>query len=163
MSLKRVLDARSVAIIGASRDEKKRGFQVVRSLIESRFEGPIYPVNPREETVLGLPCYRSVRDIENSVDIVLIATPAETIPAILEECGEKGVAGAVIVAAGFGEVGANVVSGRWGRQGSAMLVHPPKGAYKSMDIPSKSSVFRVTSVAPRSRAVAAIMQSGRRV
>jgi len=105
MSLKRVLEARSVAIIGASRDEKKRGFQAIRSLQESRFEGPVYPVNPHEETILGLRCYRDITAIEGSVDVALITTPAETLPGILEQCGKKGVAGAVVVAGGFGELG----------------------------------------------------------
>jgi len=105
MSLKRILDARSVAVVGASRDEKKRGYQAVKSLIESRFEGPIFPVNPREETILGRKCYRSVLDIEDPVDVALITTSGDHVPAILEECGSKGVAGAVIVAGGFGELG----------------------------------------------------------
>lgn len=106
MSLEKVLNARSVAVIGASRDEKKRGFLAVRALIESKYEGSIYPVNPHEETIQGLRCYRSVLDIDDPVDLALITTPAETLPAILEECGRKGLAGAVVVAAGFGELGA---------------------------------------------------------
>jgi acetyltransferase len=106
MSLKRILDARSVAVVGASRDEKKRGYLAVKALIESRFEGSVYPVNPHEETILGLPCYRTVLDIENHVDLALITTSADSAPAIVEECGRKGVAGAVIVAGGFGEIGA---------------------------------------------------------
>ena len=105
MSLERMLNARSVAVVGASRDERKRGFQAVRSLIESKFEGPVYPVHPREETILGLRCYRSILDVEGPVDVALITTPAATLPAILEECGRKGVAGAVVVAGGFGELG----------------------------------------------------------
>jgi len=105
MSLERLLNARSVAVIGASRDEKKRGFQSVRSLIEGKFEGPVYPVNPHEETVLGLRCYPSVLDIEGPVDAALITTPARTLPPILEQCGRKKVAGVVVVAGGFGELG----------------------------------------------------------
>jgi acetyltransferase len=100
-----MLNARSVAVVGASRDESKRGFQAVRSLLESKFEGPVYPVHPREETILGLRCYRSVLDVEGPVDVALITTPAATLPGILEECGRKGVAGAVVVAGGFGELG----------------------------------------------------------
>jgi acyl-CoA synthetase (NDP forming) len=105
MSLGRVLNADSVAVIGASRDEKKRGFQAVKALLGERFEGAVYPVNPREESIMGLPCYRTVLEIEDSVDLALITTPAGTVPALIEECGRKGVAGAVIVAGGFGELG----------------------------------------------------------
>ncbi len=105
MSLKRILNAHSVAIVGASRDERKRGFQAIRALLDAKFEGSIFPINPREETILGLRCYKSVLDIEGPVDLALITTPADTLPAILEDCGRKGVSGAVVVAGGFGELG----------------------------------------------------------
>ncbi len=106
MSLKKVLNARSVAVIGASRDEKKRGYQAVKVLIESKYEGSIYPVNPREETILGHSgATASVLDIEEPVDLALITTPAETLESILDECGRKGVSGVVVIAAGFGEIG----------------------------------------------------------
>ena len=105
MSLERILNARSVAIVGASRDEQKRGFHAVRSLIESKFEGHIYPVNPHEESILGLRCYSRVTDIEGPVDLALITTPAVTLPDIFESCGSKGMAGVVVVASGFGEMG----------------------------------------------------------
>jgi acetyltransferase len=106
MSLEKILNARSVAVVGASRDEQKRGYLAVRSLIESKYEGPIYPVNPHEETILGLRCYGKVTDIEDPVDLALITTPAETLPGIFERCGRKGIAGVVVVAGGFGEMGA---------------------------------------------------------
>lgn len=105
MSLERILNARSVAVIGASRNETKRGYQAVRTLVEEKFEGPVYPVNPQESSVFGLPCYESVHAIDGPVDLALVVTPAATIPSILEQCGKKGVAGAVIIAAGFGEAG----------------------------------------------------------
>jgi len=105
MSLEKVLDAESVAIIGASKNETKRGFQAIRTLLDGKFEGVIYPVNPKEKSVLGLKCHKSISDIEDPVDLALITTPAKTIPNILEECGKKGVHGAVIIAGGFKEVG----------------------------------------------------------
>ncbi len=105
MSLEKVLNARSVAVIGASRDDKKRGFHAVRALIEGKYEGSIYPINPHEEIILGLKCHRSILDIEGPVDLALVTTPAESLPNILEECGRKGVAGVVVVAGGFGELG----------------------------------------------------------
>jgi enoyl-CoA hydratase/carnithine racemase len=105
VALDKLLDARSVAVVGASRDEKKRGFQTVRALIDGKYEGPVYPVNPHEETILGLKCYPSVLDIEDTPELAFICTPAETVPAILEECGSKGVPGVVVIAGGFGELG----------------------------------------------------------
>jgi acetyl coenzyme A synthetase (ADP forming)-like protein len=105
MSIEKILNAESVAIVGATKSETKRGFQAIRTLLDEKFEGKIYPVNPKEKSILGLKCYKKVSDIEETVDIVLITTPANTIPAILEDCGKKGVHGAVIIAAGFGELG----------------------------------------------------------
>ncbi|MBW2251945.1 MAG: CoA-binding protein, partial [Deltaproteobacteria bacterium] len=105
MSLEKVLNAKSVAIIGASKDETKRGYQAIRTLFEERYEGNIYPVNPKENSILGFKCYKNVNDIKGSVDMALIATPARTIPFILEDCGKKKVSGAVILAGGFGELG----------------------------------------------------------
>jgi acyl-CoA synthetase (NDP forming) len=105
MSIENILNAESVAIVGATKSETKRGFQAVKTLLDEKFEGNIYPVNPKEKNILGLKCYKKVSDIKSPVDIVLITTPAKTIPAILEDCGKKGVHGAVIIAAGFGELG----------------------------------------------------------
>jgi len=105
MSLEKVLNAKSVAIIGASKDETKRGYQAIRTLFDERYEGNIYPVNPKETSILGFKCYKNINDIKGSVDMALIATPAKTIPFILEDCGKKKVSGAVILAGGFGELG----------------------------------------------------------
>ena len=105
MSLKKVLDADSVAIVGASKSETKRGFQAIRILLDEKFGGKIYPVNPKEKSIMGLRCYPKVSEIDAPVDLALITTPAKTIPAILEDCGRKGVHGAVIIAGGFGELG----------------------------------------------------------
>ncbi len=105
MSLEKVLNADTVAIVGASQNETKRGYQAIRILQEENYTGKIYPVNPREKNILGLRCYGSVSAIDGAVDIALITTPAKTIPSILDDCGKKGVCGAVIIAGGFGEVG----------------------------------------------------------
>lgn len=105
MPLTKLLNAESVAIIGASRDKTKRGFQAVKTLLDEKFEGTIYPVNPKESTILGLKCYPDVADIPGPVDAVLIVTPARGIPKLLKDCGAKGVAGAVIIAGGFRETG----------------------------------------------------------
>jgi len=105
IDLKKIFHARSVAIIGASVDEKKRGFQAIKILLDEKYEGAIYPVNPHEERILGLRCYKSILDIEDDIDLALLTTPAKKAPSILRDCGKKGVAGAVIIAGGFGELG----------------------------------------------------------
>ncbi|MCK5349931.1 MAG: CoA-binding protein, partial [Desulfobacula sp.] len=103
--LEKVLNAKSVAIIGASKVKTKRGYQAIKTLKADGFEGQIYPVNPKEDMILGLRCYKDITDIEGPVDLALITTPARTIPGILKKCGEKNVAGAVIIAGGFRELG----------------------------------------------------------
>ena len=104
--LDRVLNAKSVAIIGASKNKTKRGYQAIKTLLADGFEGDIYPVNPKEDKILGLKCYKDITQIDAPIDLALITTPARTIPGILRKCGEKKVAGAIIIAGGFRELGA---------------------------------------------------------
>jgi acetyltransferase len=106
MSLERILKAESVAIIGASKNETKRGFQTIRTLLDEKYPGKIYPVNPKESHILGFKCYKKMSDIKEPVDVALVATPARSLPAVLEDCAKNGVKGAVVLAAGFGETGA---------------------------------------------------------
>ncbi len=105
MNLDRIFNAESVAIIGASRDETKRGYQAIKILLDEKYDGQIYPVNPRENSILGLKCYKSVLDIPETIDLALVTTPAHTLKNILGECAAKGAAGAVVIAGGFGEMG----------------------------------------------------------
>ena len=105
MSLESILRAESVAIIGASKNETKRGYQTIRTLLDEKYGGEIYPVNPKEKSILGFRCYQNVCAIEGPVDVALVATPARTLPAVLEDCGKKGIKGAVVLAGGFGEMG----------------------------------------------------------
>ena len=105
MELERILKAGSVAVVGASRNPTKRGYQAIRTLLEEGYQGRIYPVNPKESEILGLKCYPKVSEIPGDVDLALITTPARTVPAILADCGRKGVKGAVIIAGGFRETG----------------------------------------------------------
>ncbi|MDY0000481.1 MAG: acetate--CoA ligase family protein [Polyangia bacterium] len=139
MNLSRVFDARSVAIIGASKDDKKRGYQAIKTLIRGSYEGKIFPVNPKEDRILGLRCYPSLSDIDEPVDLALITTPARTIPGIIEECGKKGVAGAVIIAGGFGELGGE------GKKLQAKIVKVAQEAGVRMVGPNTSGMISVHS------------------
>ena len=100
------LSPRSIAIVGASNDPTKRGYQAIRYLIADDFSGNIYPIHPREDEILGLRAYPRVGDVVGDVDVALVCTPARTLPGILSELGEKGVRGAIVLAGGFGETGA---------------------------------------------------------
>ncbi|MEO8839266.1 MAG: acetate--CoA ligase family protein, partial [Herbaspirillum sp.] len=104
-SLNSFMYPKSIAIIGASKDTAKRGFRAIQTLLDDQFVGDIYPVNPREHEILGLPCYPSLSEIPGNVDLVVICTPARTLPALMVSCGEKCVKGAVVLAGGFAESG----------------------------------------------------------
>jgi acetyltransferase len=95
----------SIAVIGASVDPRSVGNTVVRNLIRSSFGGKIYPVNPKHTSVLGIRCYPTVLDIPDPIDLVVVVTPAATVPEIIEQSGRKNVLGAVIISAGFRETG----------------------------------------------------------
>jgi acetyltransferase len=96
----------SIAIVGASKDPTKRGFRALQKLIEDGFQGAIYPVNPKEAEILGQPAFASLADVPGNVDLALVCTPAHTLPAVIAQCGAKGVKGAVVLAGGFAEAGA---------------------------------------------------------
>ena len=103
--LDRLFDPEAIAVIGASTDPEKRGHVSLRDLQRWGYEGDLYPVNPNAEEVLGLKAYPSVLDIPDQVDLAFIAIPAAYVPQTIRECGEAGIAGAVINTAGFGELG----------------------------------------------------------
>jgi acetyltransferase len=95
----------SIAIVGASKDATKRGFRSIQKLLEDGFQGEIYPVNPKEASILGKVAYPSLAAIPGSVDLALVCTPAKTLPDVIAQCGAKGVKGAVVLAGGFAEAG----------------------------------------------------------
>lgn len=106
-TLNHVLRPRSIAIVGASSDVRKRGYQAIQSLLRDKFPGKIYPINPKEKEILGLPVFKSLEAVQEDVDLALIATPAPVVPSVLEQCGKRHVKGAVILAVGFGETGSD--------------------------------------------------------
>lgn len=95
----------NVAVVGASESPGSVGRTLLWNLVSNPFGGTIYPVNPKRDSVLGIEAYDSVSDIEADVDLAVIATPAPTVPGIVEACGEAGIRGLIIVSAGFREVG----------------------------------------------------------
>ena len=94
-----------IAVIGASRSKDKIGYAILSNIITSDYKGIIYPVNPREEEILGLKCYCSVKDIKNPVDLAVITVPVAHVTKVAEECGEAGIKGIIVITAGFKEVG----------------------------------------------------------
>ncbi|MAT44610.1 MAG: acetyl-CoA synthetase [Anaerolineaceae bacterium] len=100
-----LLRPKSIAVIGASTDPSKIGYTVVDNIIKSGFEGPIYPINPSADEILGLKVYSSIGDCPGEVDAAVITVPAKFVLSVIEEAGKKGVKGLIIITSGFGEVG----------------------------------------------------------
>jgi acetyltransferase len=96
---------KTVAVIGATETPNSVGRTVLWNLVTSPFGGTVYPVNPKRPSVLGVKAYKSISDIPEAVDLVVVVTPPPSIPGIIRECGENGVRGAVVISAGFKEIG----------------------------------------------------------
>lgn len=103
VSLDAVLKPHSIAVIGASRRKLTIGNRLFHNLLHHEFTGVVYPVNPNAKVVAAVQTYPSVLDIPGKVDLAIIITPAETVPRLMEECGQKGVRGVIVISAGFGE------------------------------------------------------------
>ena len=98
-----VFDPKSVAVIGASSTFGKWGQIILSNIVAGKFQGKIFPVNPKEKIICGLPVYKHIYDIAEPVDLAFITTPAKTIPGILKECGKKRIKGVVLITSGFSE------------------------------------------------------------
>ncbi len=107
----RPLDAifapKSVAVIGATERSGSVGRIVLWNLLSSAFGGTVYPVNPKRHSVLGIKAYPTIGDVPEPVDLAIIATPAATVPSVIGECINAGVNGAIVLSAGFREIGAS--------------------------------------------------------
>jgi acetyltransferase len=106
LNLDNIFNPKSIAIIGASDQEGSVGFALVKNLTQQGYAGKIYFVNIRKPEILGIKTYATVLEVPEAVDLAMIATPAKTVPDVMEECGRAGVKGAIIVSAGFKETGA---------------------------------------------------------
>jgi acetate---CoA ligase (ADP-forming) len=102
-TLDRLFNPRSIAVVGASNDAYKAGYQMVYAL--RHFPGALYPVNPRADEILGFKVYPTLAAVGRSVDLVIVTIPAEGCAGVLMEAGEAGVGGALIISGGFGETG----------------------------------------------------------
>jgi len=96
---------RSIAVIGASRDPNSVGQSVFRNILMGGYKGVLYPVNPKAQFILSVKAYPSITEVPDEVDLAVIVVPAPIVLQVLEECGEKGVKGAIVISAGFKEIG----------------------------------------------------------
>lgn len=104
-SMNRLMQPKSVAVIGASDEAGKIGNSVMKNLINGGYKGKIYPIHPKSAEIMGHKAYKSVKDVEGEIDTAVFAIPAKFVAAALTECGEKGIAGAVLIPSGFAETG----------------------------------------------------------
>jgi len=100
-----LFNPKSIAVIGASSSRGKLGNDVLRNLIDSGYDGRIYPINPKAGEILGLKAFRSIKEVPSQVDVAVIVIPASFVLEAVEECGQKGVKALVIITAGFKEIG----------------------------------------------------------
>jgi len=99
-----IFSPKTVAVIGATEKEGRVGCAVLKNLCA--FDGPVYPINPKHTTVLGIQAFPNIAEVPENVDLAVIVTPAPTVPGIVRECAQAGVPGAIIISAGFKECGA---------------------------------------------------------
>jgi acetyltransferase len=96
---------KSVAVVGASRDERAVGHAIFRNLISYGYQGRVYPINPKADELLGRPCFKSISELPEAVDLAVISVPGQIVRPVVEECGQKGIDAVVIISSGFKETG----------------------------------------------------------
>ena len=104
-NLDKIFNPKNVAIIGASDVEGSVGYAIVKNFTQMGFTGKVFFVNIRKPEILGVKTYPTVDQIPEPVDLAIVATPAKTVPDVMEECGKAHVKGVIIVSAGFKETG----------------------------------------------------------
>jgi len=104
-AMNRIMRPTSIAVIGASAEDGKIGNSVMKNLINGGYKGAIYPINPKAVEILGLKSYSSITEVPGDVDVAVFAIPAKFVAQALEEVGQKGAAGAILIPSGFAETG----------------------------------------------------------
>lgn len=100
-----ILRPNNVAVIGATEKQGSVGRTILTNLITNPFGGTIFPVNPKRSNVLGIKAYPSILDVPDKVDLAVVVTPAPTVPGVIQQCVEANIPGAIVISAGFKEVG----------------------------------------------------------
>jgi len=103
--LDKIFNPKSVAIVGASDEEGTVGYALMKNFTQLPFGGKVYPVNIRKTEILGFKACQTVEQVPEPIDLAVIATPAKTVPEVVEQCGKAGIKGIIIISAGFKEIG----------------------------------------------------------
>jgi acyl-CoA synthetase (NDP forming) len=162
--LKRLFEPESIAIIGASQDELKSGGMFVSSLLKDGYRGTIYPINRKEPEIMSLKSYPGVMDVPGTIDLAVIAIPAQGVPQAMAECAQKGVKFAVVHSVGFSELGEE------GRKLEKQMVEAAHSGNVRIVGPNCMGIFspkgRINTIVPHARVpmepggVAYVGQSG---
>jgi len=97
------MSPQSVAVIGASRKSGDGNFNVIENMLNFGFKGNIYPVNPQARDIMGMPCYKDVRDIRKPIDVAIVSTPRDLVPKMVKNCAGCGIKGTIVVPQGFAD------------------------------------------------------------
>ncbi len=97
---------KTIAVIGATETANTVGRTILWNLVSNPFGGTVFPINPKRPSVLGVKAYKHISEVPEPVDLAVIVTPAASVPGIIHDCGEEGVKGAIVISAGFKEIGA---------------------------------------------------------
>ncbi len=103
--LKSMFEPQSVAIVGASERHDSIGAVLIRNMLDARYNGALHAINPKHDSVQGVPCVARLDDLRKRPDLAVICTPAATVPGLIEECGRAGIKSAVVISSGFAECG----------------------------------------------------------
>ncbi len=128
-----LFNPRSIALIGASTSPRKWGFIILLNILKGNYSGRIFPVNPKAESILGYPCYASVKDLPETVDLAIITTPAAVVPPLIDECGHMKIPFVVVIIPA-----SRNISGRnenWTKRRSSRLSMPHRSITRAMVMP----------------------------
>ena len=163
-AVRAILEPRTVAVIGASRDATSIGGRLLRNLVTYPFRGTVFPVNPAAASVQGIRAYPTIADVPEPVDMAFVAVKGELVPDVADACGRAGVRGLVVISSGFAEVSADgpqrqeelvEICRRWGMR----LVGPNCMGVVNTD-PDVAMNGTFASVRPRPGPVGFLSQSG---
>ena len=151
---------KTIAVVGASKDSRKIGHAALKNLLISDYQCKIYPINPKEESILGLKCYKKVTDVVGNIDLVLISVPAAIVPSIIKDCIEKNVKNVIIISSGFSEIGNHDLENELKtiiKDSKMRVLGPNVMGYKNASIGLDASFVYGN---PRKGSIALISQSG---
>jgi acetyl coenzyme A synthetase (ADP forming)-like protein len=100
-----IFKPRAIAVVGASTKKGTIGREIMHNLLDSEFNGKVFPVNPKANVIHSIKCYSTILDVPDAIDLAIIIVPRDVVAKTLEQCGEKGVKGVVVITAGFKETG----------------------------------------------------------